>query len=88
MVCLLVRRLDIEQQKRQHLAALFLARKRFQALASAVMDDYWQLLTAMQPCPPALQKGALGGCETTTTVARTSPGVPDKVRCAHIWGVW
>jgi Mlc titration factor MtfA (ptsG expression regulator) len=57
--CPLARRLGAEQQKNlRHLAAVFLARKRFHALAGAVLDDYWRLLIAMQACLPALQQGA------------------------------
>jgi Mlc titration factor MtfA (ptsG expression regulator) len=57
--CPLARRLDPERQLRlRRLAALFLARKRFHALAGAVLDDYWRLLIAMQACLPALQQGA------------------------------
>jgi MtfA peptidase len=57
--CPLARRLDAErQQQLRRLAALFLARKRFHALAGAVLDDYWRLLIAMQACLPALQQGA------------------------------
>ncbi len=37
---------------------MFLVRKRFHALAGAVLDDYWRLLIAMQACLPALQQGA------------------------------
>ena len=56
--CPLARRLDPERQNRLHqLAALFLARKRFHALAGVVLDDYWRLLIAMQACLPALQQG-------------------------------
>jgi len=57
--CALARGLDPERQQRlRRLAALFLARKRFHALAGAVLDDYWRLLIAMQACLPALQQGA------------------------------
>ena len=57
--CPLARRLDPERQQRlRQLSALFLARKRFHALAGAVLDDYWRLLIAMQACLPALQQGA------------------------------
>jgi Mlc titration factor MtfA (ptsG expression regulator) len=57
--CPLARRLDPErQQQLRQLAALFLARKRFHALAGAVLDDYWRLLIAMQACLPALEQGA------------------------------
>jgi MtfA peptidase len=57
--CPLARGLDLERQYRlRRLAALFLARKRFHALAGAVLDDYWRLLIAMQACLPALQQGA------------------------------
>jgi len=57
--CALARGLDSERQQRlRRLAALFLARKRFHALAGAVLDDYWRLLIAMQACLPALQQGA------------------------------
>jgi MtfA peptidase len=57
--CPLARRLDEErQQQLRRLTALFLARKRFHALAGAVLDDYWRLLIAMQACLPALQQGA------------------------------
>lgn len=57
--CPLARGLDSERQQRlRRLAALFLARKRFLALAGAVLDDYWRLLIAMQACLPALQQGA------------------------------
>jgi Mlc titration factor MtfA (ptsG expression regulator) len=57
--CPLARRLETERQQRlRRLAALFLARKRFHALAGAVLDDYWRLLIAMQACLPALQQGA------------------------------
>jgi Mlc titration factor MtfA (ptsG expression regulator) len=59
LACPLARRLDAQQQdKLRHLATLFLARKRFHALAGAVLDDYWRLLIAMQACLPALQRGA------------------------------
>ena len=57
--CPLARRLDPERQQRlRQLAALFLTRKHFHALAGAVLDDYWRLLIAMQACLPALQQGA------------------------------
>lgn len=57
--CPLARRLDLERQHElRRLAALFLARKHFHALAGAVLDDYWRLLIAMQACLPALQQGA------------------------------
>jgi Mlc titration factor MtfA (ptsG expression regulator) len=57
--CPLARRLGPERQHQlRRLAALFLARKRFHALAGAVLDDYWRLLIAMQACLPALQQGA------------------------------
>jgi Mlc titration factor MtfA (ptsG expression regulator) len=57
--CPLARRLDVERQQHlRQLAALFLARKHFHALAGAVLDDYWRLLIAMQACLPALQQGA------------------------------
>lgn len=57
--CPLARRLDPERQDQlRRLAALFLARKHFHALAGAVLDDYWRLLIAMQACLPALQQGA------------------------------
>jgi len=57
--CPLARRLDPERQVQlRRLAALFLARKNFHALAGAVLDDYWRLLIAMQACLPALQQGA------------------------------
>jgi Mlc titration factor MtfA (ptsG expression regulator) len=57
--CPLARRLDPERQQRlRRLAAVFLARKHFHALAGAVLDDYWRLLIAMQACLPALQQGA------------------------------
>jgi len=46
------------QQQLRQLATRFLARKRFHALAGAVLDDYWRLLIAMQACLPALQQGA------------------------------
>jgi hypothetical protein len=56
--CPLARRLDPERQQHlRRLSALFLARKRFHALAGAVLDDYWRLLIAMQACLPALQQG-------------------------------
>lgn len=56
--CPLARRLDIERQQHlRRLAELFLVRKRFHALAGAVLDDYWRLLIAMQACLPALQQG-------------------------------
>ena len=56
--CPLARRLDSERQQRlRQLATLFLTRKRFHALAGAVLDDYWRLLIAMQACLPALQQG-------------------------------
>ena len=56
--CPLARRLDPERQQRlRRLAALFLTRKHFHALAGAVLDDYWRLLIAMQACLPALQQG-------------------------------
>ncbi|MEP7186779.1 MAG: M90 family metallopeptidase [Rhodanobacter sp.] len=59
IACPLARRLDTErQEKLRYLATLFLARKRFHALAGAVLDDYWRLLIAMQGCLPALQQGA------------------------------
>jgi Mlc titration factor MtfA (ptsG expression regulator) len=57
--CALARGLDDDRQQRlRRLAALFLARKRFHALAGARLDDYWRLLIAMQACLPALQQGA------------------------------
>lgn len=56
--CPLARRLAPErQQQLRRLTAVFLARKRFHALAGAVLDDYWRLLIAMQACLPALQQG-------------------------------
>lgn len=56
--CPLARRLDPERQAQlRRLTALFLARKRFHALAGAVLDDYWRLLIALQACLPALQQG-------------------------------
>jgi len=56
--CPLARRLDPErQQQLRRLSTLFLARKRFHALAGAVLDDYWRLLIAMQACLPALRQG-------------------------------
>jgi Mlc titration factor MtfA (ptsG expression regulator) len=56
--CPLARGLDAQrQEKLRQLAALFLVRKRFHALAGAVLDDYWRLLIAMQACLPALQQG-------------------------------
>jgi Mlc titration factor MtfA (ptsG expression regulator) len=56
--CPLARRLDAERQQRlRQLAAIFLARKHFHALAGVVLDDYWRLLIAMQACLPALQQG-------------------------------
>ena len=56
--CALARRLDPQRQRQlRRLSALFLARKRFHALAGAVLDDYWRLLIAMQACLPALQQG-------------------------------
>ena len=56
--CPRARGLDAERQQRlPRLAALFLARKRFHALAGVVLDDYWRLLIAMQACLPALQQG-------------------------------
>ena len=59
VACALARRLDPQrQQQLRRLSALFLARKRFHALAGAVLDDYWRLLIAMQACMPALQQGA------------------------------
>ncbi len=58
VACPLARRLDPERQQRlRKLAALFLARKQFHALAGAVLDDYWRLLIAMQACLPALHQG-------------------------------
>jgi Mlc titration factor MtfA (ptsG expression regulator) len=57
--CALARGLDTERQQHlRRLAALFLLRKRFHALAGAVLDDYWRLLIAMQACLPALEQGA------------------------------
>lgn len=57
--CPLARRLDPARQLQlRQLAGIFLARKRFHALAGAVLDDYWRLLIAMQACLPALQQGA------------------------------
>lgn len=57
--CPLARGLDPDRQEQlRRLASLFLARKRFHALAGAVLDDYWRLLIAMQACLPALQQGA------------------------------
>ncbi len=57
--CPLARRLGPERQQHlRQLAALFLARKRFHALAGAVLDDHWRLLIAMQACLPVLQLGA------------------------------
>lgn len=56
--CALARRLDPQRQRHlRRLSALFLARKRFHALAGVVLDDYWRLLIAMQACLPALQQG-------------------------------
>ena len=58
LACPLARRLDEQRQQRlRQLAALFLARKHFHALAGVVLDDYWRLLIAMQACLPALQQG-------------------------------
>jgi hypothetical protein len=62
--CPLALRLDPERQQRlRQLAALFLSRKHFHALAGVVLDDYWRLLITMQACLPALQQGpaALSG---------------------------
>jgi MtfA peptidase len=62
--CPLANRLDADrQQQLRQLAALFLSRKHFHALAGAVLDDYWRLLITMQACLPALQQGpaALSG---------------------------
>lgn len=57
--CPLARGLDPERrQQLRQLSTLFLARKRFHALAGTVLDDYWRLLIAMQACLPALQHGA------------------------------
>ncbi|HEY8585607.1 MAG TPA: M90 family metallopeptidase [Rhodanobacter sp.] len=57
--CPLAHSLDpTRRQQLRRLSALFLARKRFHALAGAVLDDYWRLLIAMQACLPALQQGA------------------------------
>jgi Mlc titration factor MtfA (ptsG expression regulator) len=56
--CPLAQRLDPNRQQRlRQLAALFLARKQFHALAGTVLDDYWRLLISMQACLPALQQG-------------------------------
>lgn len=56
--CPLARRLDLAQQQQlRQLAARFLSRKHFHALAGAVLDDYWRLLIAMQACLPALHQG-------------------------------
>lgn len=57
--CPLARGLEpARQEQLRRLSALFLARKRFHALAGAVLDDYWRLLIAMQACLPALEQGA------------------------------
>jgi Mlc titration factor MtfA (ptsG expression regulator) len=59
--CPLARRLSPEQQRDLlRLATLFLARKRFHALAGVALDDYWRLLIAMQACIPLLRQGPKG----------------------------
>ncbi|MGN6479502.1 zinc-dependent peptidase [Luteibacter sp.] len=41
----------------RQLAALFLHTKRFHALGGAALDDFWQLVIAMQASLPALPRG-------------------------------
>ncbi|WP_158883322.1 M90 family metallopeptidase [Rhodanobacter sp. L36] len=57
--CPLARPLPPDQQVQlRHLAALFLSRKQFHALAGVVLDDYWRLMISLQACLPVLQQGA------------------------------
>ncbi|WP_266158968.1 zinc-dependent peptidase [Dyella silvatica] len=59
--CPLALRLDTARQAGlRHLATIFLARKRFHALAGAELDERLRLLIAMQACLPALQQGPRG----------------------------
>lgn len=56
--CPLAQRLSPQrQQDLLRLVTVFLARKRFHALAGVVLDDYWRLLIAMQACIPLLKQG-------------------------------
>lgn len=56
--CLLAQRLDRGRQgELRQLAGVFLARKRFHALAEAELSERDRLLIAMQACLPALRQG-------------------------------
>ncbi len=83
--CPLARRLDSNRQLRlRQLAALFLSRKHFHALAGVVLDDYWRLMISMQACLPALQQGptALSGWREVLVY----PGEL-RVRRSHAHGI-
>jgi hypothetical protein len=56
--CPLALRLDgARQDELRRLVAVFLARKRFHALADAELTEHLRTLIAMQACLPALQQG-------------------------------
>lgn len=56
--CPLAQRLDhARQDELRQLVGVFLARKRFHALAEAELSDRWRVLIAMQACLPALRQG-------------------------------
>ncbi|RDJ00513.1 hypothetical protein DVT68_06905 [Dyella solisilvae] len=56
--CALARRLEsARQDELRRLVAVFLARKRFHALAGAELTDAMRVVIAMQACIPALQQG-------------------------------
>lgn len=56
--CPLAQRLDrARQNELRQLAAVFLARKRFHALAGAELTEPLRVLIAMQACLPVLQQG-------------------------------
>lgn len=59
--CPLAQRLDhARQQELRRLAGVFIARKQFQALAGAELDELTCALIAMQACIPMLQPGPRG----------------------------
>ncbi|QNK02803.1 zinc-dependent peptidase [Dyella telluris] len=56
--CLLAQRLDSHRQRElRRLVSVFLARKRFHALAGAELSDEIRTLIAMQACLPVLKQG-------------------------------
>ena len=59
--CPLAQQLDPARQKElQRLVGVFMARKRFQALAGAELDEVTCAVIAMQACIPMLQQGPRG----------------------------